>query len=127
MAAMFCPIECAHNDIYDGIDLFAVTVRHENGHFADYDTMWVMPHGRYVPALDNDPNPNPNPGTLNGDLVPDALEGFGKKYPQFDPQLWDSDLDNHVDFEDLGYDRECSQWTKTLGDTADWSNPGRQY
>lgn len=127
LAGMFCAIDCAHQN-YNGIDLFAVTVRHEAGHYEDYRDMWYLPYGRYVDLLDNDPNP-PSGHPLDGDLVPDNLEGSGNPYPQFDPLNWNSDYpsDDHEDFEDLGYDRECSDWTKGHADREDWSNPGHQY
>jgi len=104
----------------DGIDLFAVTCRHEEQHRLDYWNLWQYPHGGYIPGLDLDPDPPP--GDPLGDWLPDADEpGLG-----FDPMKWDTDGDNYKDFEDRGFDRECD-WTPGDADDYDWANPGHQY
>ena len=36
------------------------------------------------------------------------------------------DFDGRVDFDDLGYDAECS-WTNGSANSSDWGNPGKQY
>lgn len=131
---MFCQIDCAQGDIYTGIDLFAVTVRHEAGRYEDYRNMWWLPYGLYVNSLDNDPwnphDPLPPGHPPDGDYVPDNIEGLGHQYPQFNPLKSNTDYpaDHHEDFEDLGFDRECpSNWTKGQADSEDWANPGHIY
>ncbi len=106
-----------------GIDLFAATEKHENQHHIDWWTYWPAPYG-YVQALDMDP-PTP-PDSSYGDLVPDSLEGPGHLFPSLNPLLKDSDNDNQIDFEDFGYDAECS-WAKGSADSTDWSKPGHQF
>jgi hypothetical protein len=105
---------------WDGIDLFAATERHENEHYVDMWTFW--PNG-YNQAADMDPPVYPD--TIYGDLVPDTLEGT-YLYPNFNRFLKDSDNDGYIDFEDLGYDQECT-WIKGTADSVDWANPGHQY
>jgi len=116
---------CA-GDILEGIDLFAITERHEGQHLLDWWTFWPVPPG-YIQSADMDPR-DPNAGPKwppVGDYVTDNLEGTSQ-YPDFDPTKQDSDQDGYYDFDDLGYDAECS-WTNGNADTADWANPGKQY
>ncbi len=109
---------------YDGIDNFAITMRHEKGHYDDYRDLWHIPGGGYNPLVDNDPHT-----PTNGDQVPDSLEGIGRTYPQFDSLKWDSINDPWTifDFDFLGYERECTDWNQGDADDEDWANPGHNY
>ena len=125
-AAGSAPDNCGSPDPVDGIDLFAVTERHEGQHRTDWWNFWPAPIG-YIQSADMDP-PDPNAGPdwpPVGDWVPDYLEGT-LQYPLFRSTAQDSNGDGHFDFDDLGYDAECP-WIIGHADTADWSNPGHQY
>ena len=111
-------IQCDNWNVRDGIDKFAAVERHENTHLTDWWLFW--PNG-YNPQDDNDEPAEPWPG----DYIPDHLEGT-PPFEQFDPHKRDSDNDTYIDFEDRGYDAECS-WEWGSADQWDWTRFGHQY
>ena len=106
------------------IDDFGRTCLHEQQHMDDYQNWWVIPHGGYSVAHD-----------LDGDYVPDALEGtLGFNMVAGNP---DSNGDSELDREDpaIAAEHEWNRQANAPGSGTDranayeqdWSVGGKQW
>lgn len=113
----------------EGIDLYAVTVRHEDHHIQDYSSWWP---NNYVPSQDSG----------DGDTIPDSIEstlshgnppypyGHAEWYDStkyatyadhfgYGPDGWNDSEDHTMHYQDF--------WEIGSANREDWSKPGKQW